>query len=203
MVNNFEKIKEYLTFNSSDDFYVLFVKKRRKDNPGLKYGEVEIATFYITSVKELEELMPEIIAICDATKSRAYINLNSRSFKSIALHTNKKLGEILVCGDYKYARKIYASESLSHSNSEDKKWIIDFDYEDGYGKKVNDLSSLTDVMDFLTKLQKNDGKVPLADIIPTKNGVHVVTRPFRFNKFKEKYPDIDVHKEPTTLLYIS
>lgn len=203
MVNNFEKIKEYLIFNSSDDFYVLFVKKRRKDNPGLKYGEVDIATFYITSIKELEELMPEITAICDATNSRAYINLNSRSFKSIALHTNKKLGDILVCGDYKYARKIYASESLSHSNSEDKKWIIDFDYEDGYGKKVNDLSSLTDVMDFLKKLQEKDGKVPLTNIIPTKNGVHIVTRPFRFNKFKENYPDVDVHKEPTTLLYIS
>lgn len=203
MVNNFEKIKEFLTFNSSDDFYVLFVKKRRKDNPGLKYGEVEIATFYITSIKELEELMPEIISICDATNSRAYINLNSRSFKSIALHTNKKLGEILVCGDYKYARKIYNSEALSHSNSEDKKWIIDYDYEDGYGKKLNDQSSLPYLMETLKNLQEKDTKESLTRIIPTKHGIHVVTRSFRLNKFKEKFPDVDVHKEPTTLLYIS
>lgn len=203
MVNNFENIKKYLTFNSSDDFYVLFLKKRRKDNPGLKYGEVELGTFYISSIKDLEELMPEIIAICDATNSRAYINLNSRSFQNIALQTNKKLGEILVCKDYKYARKIYQSESNSHSNSEDKKWIVDFDYDDGYGKQVNNLSSLAEALDFLAKLQQKDGKIPLTDIIPTKNGVHIVTRPFRLNKFKEKYPNIDIHKEPVTLCYIS
>lgn len=203
MVNNFEKIKEYLTFNSSDDFYILFIKKRRKDNPGLKYGEVELGTFYITSIKELEELMPEIISICDATNSRAYINLNSRSFKTVALHTNKKLGEILVNGDYKYVRKIYNSESHSHSNSEDKKWIVDFDYEDGYGEKKNDHDSLADTMDFLKDLQIKSGKEPLTNIIPTKYGVHIITRSFSINKFKEKYPDMDVAKEPTTLLYIS
>ena len=127
MVNNFEEIKKYLIFKSADDFYILFIKKRRKDNPGLEHGEIEISTFYITSIIELERLMPLISSICNATNSRAYINLNSRSFRSTALHTNKKLGEILLSGDYKYARKIYESESNSHTNTDDKKWIIDFD----------------------------------------------------------------------------
>jgi len=121
MVNNFLDIKKYLIFKSADDFYVLFIKKRRKDNPGLEHGEIEISTFYITSVSELENLMPLISSICEATNSRAYINLNTRSFRSVALHTNKKLGEILVSGDYKYARKIYESESNSHTNTDDKK----------------------------------------------------------------------------------
>lgn len=203
MVNNFEAIKKYLTFNSADDFYVVFIKKRRKDNPGLIHGEIEISTFYITSIKELEELMPTITQICDATNSRAYININSRSFKSVALHTNKKLGEILVNGDYKYARKIYESEANSRSNSDDKKWIVDFDYEDGYGNAANNYSTLIEALGFLYQLQEKDGYTPLTDIIHTKFGVHIVTRPFRLNKFKEKYPKIDVHKEPTTLLYIS
>lgn len=202
-MNNFQEIKKYLIFKSTDDFYTLFIKKRRKDNPGLVHGEVEIGAFYITSIKDLEELKPEIIAICDATNSRAYINLNSRSFKSVALHTNKKLGEILVTGDYKYARKIYQSESNSHSNSEDKKWIVDFDYEDGYGCTKNDINTFNEMTAFLESEQKRCGNEPLNDIIKTKHGVHVITRPFRLNKFKEKYPNIDVHKEPVTLLYIS
>jgi hypothetical protein len=203
MENNFNNIKKYLIFNSSDDFYIVFLKKRRKDNPGLVHGEVEISTFYITSIKDLEELMPIITAVCDATNSRAYINLNSRSFKSVALHTNKKLGEILVCGDYKYARKIYQSEANSHSNSEDKLWIIDFDYEDGYGSEKNDVNTLDEMCNYLEIEQKKIGNKPLIDKIKTKYGVHIITRPFKLNKFKEKYPSIDVHKEPTTLLYIS
>lgn len=203
MVNNFNNIKKYLIFNSSDDFYVVFLKKRRKDNPGLIHGEVEISTFYITSIKELEELMPIITAVCSSTNSRAYINLNSRSFKSVALHTNKKLGDILLCGDYKYARKIYQSEANSHSNSEDKKWIIDFDFEDGYGSAKNDINTLDEMCAYLEIEQKKIGNEPLTDTIKTKYGIHIITRPFKLNKFKEKYPDIDVHKEPLTLLYIS
>ena len=202
MVNNFLDIKKYLVFKSADDFYLLFIKKRRKDNPGLEHGEIEISTFYITSVIDLERLMPLIISICNTTNSRSYINLNSRSFKSVALHTNKKLGEILVNGDYKYARKIYESESNSHSNTEDKKWLIDFDYEDGHGCTKNDQNTFNEMIEFIEKEQKICGNEPLSDIIRTKFGVHVITRPFRINRFKEKYPNIDVHKEPVTLLSI-
>ena len=35
MVNNFDKIRNFLTFNSSDDFYFIQILKRRKDNPTL------------------------------------------------------------------------------------------------------------------------------------------------------------------------
>ena len=30
--------------------------------------------------------------------------------------------------------------------------------------------------------------------IPTKNGYHIITKPFNLKQFREKYPDIDVHK---------
>ena len=37
--------------------------------------------------------------------------------------------------------------------------------------------------------------------IPTKNGWHLITKPFNLQQFKEKYPDIDVQKNNPTLLY--
>ena len=39
--------------------------------------------------------------------------------------------------------------------------------------------------------------------IPTKSGWHIITTPFNLQQFKEKYPDIDVHKNNPTILYIS
>ena len=38
--------------------------------------------------------------------------------------------------------------------------------------------------------------------IPTKNGYHIITKPFNLKQFKDKYPDIDVHKNNPTILYI-
>ena len=41
----------------------------------------------------------------------------------------------------------------------------------------------------------------IISIIPTKSGNHLITSPFNIKQFKEKYPDIDVHKNNPTLLY--
>ncbi|WP_265091158.1 hypothetical protein, partial [Acinetobacter baumannii] len=38
--------------------------------------------------------------------------------------------------------------------------------------------------------------------IPTMNGCHLITKPFNLQKFKEKFPEIDVHKNNPTILYI-
>ena len=37
--------------------------------------------------------------------------------------------------------------------------------------------------------------------VPTKNGIHFICAPFDVASFKEKYPDIDVHKSNPTILY--
>ena len=39
--------------------------------------------------------------------------------------------------------------------------------------------------------------------LPTKNGYHLITNPFRLDKFKEMYPNIDIHKNNPTLLYFN
>ena len=37
--------------------------------------------------------------------------------------------------------------------------------------------------------------------LPTANGVHFITKPFDLQRFKEIYPNTDVHKNNPTLLY--
>jgi len=38
-------------------------------------------------------------------------------------------------------------------------------------------------------------------VIPTKSGVHLITKRFDVMEFKKQYPDIDIQKKNPTLLY--
>lgn len=203
-MNNLKIIKPFLVFESEDDFYLLEIIKRRKENPKLETGEIKICSYFIISIKELDNLMPEIIKICDATSSRAYINLNARSFKKIALHTNKKIGDLLLCGDYKAVRKSYLSSchSFSKNKNSNKVWVIDFDFVDK-NPSTDDLKKFDSVKKKLFELQKVIGIIPLLTEIPTKNGIHLITRPFNVKNFNDEFPDVKVHKDNFTLCYIN
>ena len=39
-------------------------------------------------------------------------------------------------------------------------------------------------------------------IVPTKSGVHLISKPFDLQEFTKKYPHIDIHKDNPTNLYI-
>jgi hypothetical protein len=67
-----------------------------------------------------------------------------------------------------------------------------------------DLKSLNkktkEVMSYIHHIEPEDFSRTQA-AIPTKSGYHLITTPFNLQQFKEKYPDIDVHKNNSTLLY--
>ena len=39
-------------------------------------------------------------------------------------------------------------------------------------------------------------------LIETKNGYHLITKPFNSKVFGEKYPEIEIHKNNPTILYV-
>ena len=47
---------------------------------------------------------------------------------------------------------------------------------------------------------QGDDKTLMA--VPTKNGCHLVTHPFDLGEFHKRYPNIDVHKNNPTLVYV-
>jgi hypothetical protein len=55
--------------------------------------------------------------------------------------------------------------------------------------------------ELILDLQRETGNEPMMEFIPTKGGVHIITRPFNLNKFKSRFPDIDVHKDNMIILY--
>jgi len=192
MTNNFELIKSLLQFDSDDDFYHLQIIKRKKENPEIGSNSYVVKTYYIRSVSHLEKVADEIFYLCDFANARACINLNRRSFERMAFHALKKVTDQIMNRDFASIRKAYESVCGAYSNEKTKKWILDIDnFDEEYDRTLQA---------FISSLEPKGSKI-IANI-PTKNGHHLITSPFILDLFKERYPEIEVHKDNPTILYI-
>jgi len=190
MINNFDTIKLLLDFRSDDDFYHCQIIKRKKEHPELRSNSYIVKTYYIKKYEELDYYRDEMIALAELHNARVQINLNRRSFEKMAFHTQKKIADQLMNKDYRSVRKAYNSCCGKYSNETDKKWIIDIDTKD------------SDFMEEIEELLHN--RLDIHDFIelPTKNGYHIITKPFNLQEFKKYYDNIDIHKNNPTILYI-
>lgn len=195
MLDNFKRIESHLTFESNDEFYFLQILKRRKENPDMPSNNRLIKTYYITSLDYLDKKRNEIIEICNVENARAYINLNPRSFESAAFQMLKEVTNRIISKDYKSIRNAYDSVAGSLGATRDKKWVIDID------EPVWSPLMLAHINYHCEPICDDVNDTKIYDIIPTKNGFHIITKPFNLKKFKEKYPDIDIHKNNPTILY--
>ena len=193
MINNFEKISHHLIFESSDDFYHLMILKRKKEHPELGSNSITVSTYYINSKEHLERLEDEIINLCNFHNARAYINLNKRSYENLAFQTLRKVTDIIMNKDWKQVKYAFNSVSGAYSNAKDnKKWIVDLD----------DITQVSPLMMAYIDHECMPFGSKCLDIIPTKNGVHLITKPFDLRKFQEKYPDVQVQKNNPSVLFI-
>jgi hypothetical protein len=190
MVDNFKQLSKLLTFDGEDDFYYVQVLKRKKENKDLGSNSHIVKTYYIKSAEELFRDMPEMICLADFHNARVCINLNKRSFEKTCYHTLKKITDQIMNKSFKEARKAYNSVCGLYSEG-DKTWVVDID---DTGSDYNEMLLLID------SLQPEGGK--LVTIVQTKNGLHLITKPFNLQDFRAVYPDIDVHKNNPTVLYI-
>jgi hypothetical protein len=88
-----------------------------------------------------------------------------------------------------------------HSDT-DKKWIVDVDFKDLDDREFfSGENNISNIISTLTDLQLETEKEPMIEILPTKNGVHIITRPFNLKKFRETFFGIDVHKDNPSILY--
>ena len=193
MVNNFELIKKMLVFDDEDDMYFLQLLRRKKENSELGSNSSVIKTYYIKSLEYLNKKEKEIISLCDVTNSRACINLNRRSFRKLSLQTLRKLTEQILNEDYMSASTAYDSVCGAFSNEPNKKWIIDIDDFE---------TDVVELGEMIKSCDPEPGTHKCICTIPTKNGVHLITRPFRIDQFKERFKiDLTIQKDNPTILY--
>jgi hypothetical protein len=198
-MDNFENIRKMLSFPDENAFYFLQILKRRKDNPDLGKDMVHIADYYIYSLDQFDELKRKIINQCNAENARAYFRLNRRDSKKVAMQVLKRTVDYITSKNYNAVKNVFASCTGEFHSDPDKTWIVDIDNVSldffNHSDKYNSVREL------VFELQKEAGKEPMMTYIFTKGGIHIITRPFNLNKFREQHPDVDVHKDNPTILY--
>jgi hypothetical protein len=75
--------------------------------------------------------------------------------------------------------------------TQEKRWIVDIDTKDG--RTISEIEATINMC-------KPEGNKLIASI-PTKNGVHLITKRFDVMEFSKKYPEIGIQKKNPTLLY--
>jgi hypothetical protein len=193
MVNNLELIKPLLNFEDENDFYMLYIFKRKKDQPEGERDNHQsvrtIKTYCIESINHLERRYDEIIQLCEMFKARAYIHVQKQNHKDVSLDMLVDLAQRIRSGQHKQ-QNLFDSV-VGQMKTLEKRWIIDID--------TKDLFFAEEVAEFINTLRPGGAKVETA--IPTKNGVHLITCRFDAKVFSELYPDIDIQKKNPTLLY--
>lgn len=193
MVDVFDKIKELLVFESDDDFYYLQILQRKKENPQLESNSRVIKNYYIDNVDYLENRYDEIKGVCDHFNARAMLRLNKRSYSKVAFKTMQNIANTMSNGEYSFIKKSYDRACGNGHNDKNKTWIIDID-----GEFKDDW--LLEMIHFIDDCKPEGDK--LVTQLPTKNGMHLITKPFNLRDFKKKYPEIDIHKDNPINLYI-
>lgn len=198
-VNNFDQIRSMLEFPEKTSFYFLQILKRRKDNPDLGKDMKHIADYYIYSLEQFDELKPRIISQCDMENARAYFRINRRDAKKVAMQVLKRTVDYIMSEDYRAVKNAFASCAGEFHSDPDKKWIVDVDWKD-VQEGVDHDEYLNTLMSKVQELVQETGRDDTLYTIPTKNGIHVVCRPFNLKKFSDVY-SVDVHKDNMVILY--
>ena len=201
MINNIDIIKPLLNFEEKGDFYMLYVFKRKKDQPeGEKDNHQSvrtIKTYCIESVDHLERRYDEVMQLCEMFKARAYIHVQKQNHRDVSLDMLVSLAERIKNGVQN--QKGLFDSVVGQIKTQEKRWIIDIDNVsvDGF----NHSPSQIEMREYINELQKEAGKEQGMTFIKTRSGFHIITQPFNVMKFKERYPEVDIQKKNPTLLY--
>lgn len=195
-IDNFQLVADLLDFSEPNTFYFIQLLKRRKENPDMKTNVRTVDNFYLYGPDDLDRVKDRIVETCQINNARAYINVNRLDLERVALLTSKKIIDLMIQGNFKAVKNAYASVCGSHSSQKEKRWTVDIDTKDE--QLINQVCTL--IRQLQQEITKSNYKI--LTVLPTKNGVHLITNPFNLKKFKDRFPDVEVHKSSPTVLFI-
>ena len=215
VIDNIEQIRQLLNFEDKGDFYMLYVFKRKKDQPEDEKDNHQsvrtIKSYCVTSVEYLERRYDEIKQLCEMFKARAYIHVQKQNHKDVSLNMMVALAQRIQDGNL-YQQGLFDSV-VGQIKTLEKRWIVDIDTkDDDYLLEVmnhinNHCGPFRNKREIHTHTSAgmviSYDRVPkVIKTIPTKNGFHFITEKFDVMEFKKRYPDIDIQKKNPTLLYL-
>jgi hypothetical protein len=203
MIDCLEQIKDLLVFESGDDFYYLQILQRKKENPQLGSNSRVIKNYYITSLQYLIDRYDEIKKLCNTFNARASLRLNKRSFEKVGFKALENIANTMQSREYRHLVNSYDRACGLLNNEKNKKWIVDIDRDD--------VIWLEQIINSVQECEPDGDKIILQ--LPTKNGIHLITKPFNVEQFRENFSNelkqykmgeriIDIHKDNPINLYI-
>jgi hypothetical protein len=198
MIDNLQQIKSLLNFSEPGDFYMLYVFKRKKDQPENERDNHQsvrtIKTYCIESIDHLERRYDEIKQLCEMFKARAYIHVQKQNHRDVSLNMMVALAERI--RNEQTNQKGLFDSVVGQIKTNEKRWIVDIDTKDEI--VVHRVAHIIDRV-------KPEGP-KLITCIPTKNGYHLITKRFdvmEFSKIMKLQGDVpDIQKKNPTLLYL-
>jgi len=199
MIDNIEHIKKLLNFSDEGDFYMLYVFKRKKDQPEGERDNHQsvrtIKTYCVESVEYLEKRYDEIKQLCEMFKARAYIHVQKQNHKYVSLNMMVALAQRIQDGNLKQHHLF--DSVVGQLKTREKRWIVDVD--------IDNALYLKNIIRYININCRPNSKYEdfnkVESVIPTKSGYHLITSRFDVMEFKKNYPDVEIQKKNPTLLY--
>lgn len=189
MTDNFKLIKEFIQsqwggqFNEfKDAFYAIEIIGRKKDGAAIETRKFK--TYFIKNIEDIDKYEDEIKTVCDALQMRAYISVNSKSWRKVTLNTMAEYADRVAHDNFDKPQSVFESCAAKFVDRSDQLWIIDVDKEDAdiYGKSIDDLTAYyTDIIEKECTPRKK-----IVTVIPTKSGKHIIVHPFNTFEFINK-----------------
>ena len=197
MINNLDLIKPLLNFENEKDFYMLYVFKRKKDQPEGERDNHQsvrtIKTYCIESIAHLDRRWDEIVQMCEMFKARAYIHVQKQNHFDVSLSMMVALAQKIQDGNHN--QKGLFDSVVGQIKTQEKRWIVDID--------TKDENALDKISKLVNSLRPEVDKIE--SVIPTKNGYHLITKRFDvlgFQQMMNLQGDVpDIQKKNPTLLY--
>jgi len=200
MINNLELIKPLLNFEQEGDFYMLYVFKRKKDQLERERDNHQsvrtIKSYCINSIEYLEKRYDEIKLLCETFKARAYIHVTKQNHKDVAMNMITEIVSRIQSGQINQ-QHVFDSV-VGQIKTQEKRWIIDIDTQSIHIKNM--------MVNIIDSVRPTDDGSKIDAIIPTKNGIHLITKRFDVMEFTNRLSERgevvpDVQKKNPTLLY--
>jgi hypothetical protein len=193
MIDNIDLIKPLLNFKEDGDFYMLYVFKRKKDQPEAESSNHQsvrtVKSYCIESLDHLDKRYEEIKHLCEVFKARAYIHVQRQNHRDVSLDMIATLAQKIK--DNQHNQKNLFDSVVGSIKTYEKRWIVDIDSKDPDDVFTAKL--------LINSLEPEGDKIETT--IPTKSGYHLITKRFNSLKFEEILPDIDIQRKNPTLLY--
>ncbi len=190
MINNFRKFQD-ITLENGEFLFVQIIQ-RSKDNPTLGANNRLVKYYCIESYDQLLNKKEDIITLCESMNARAYIHYTPRTYTDVHKEMLFDLANRMRSAQSDRGLRNCFSRACGISYVKTKKtWVVDVDdVEDVPHEIIKNINSM---------LPDGDKVI---DIMKTKSGFHLITKPFNCAEFYKFYPELDIHKNNPTILYI-